>query len=855
MMGRNSSATAIRATCRLGLAGVNLFGAILLTFSAANAGESGTSLRNETDAGQVTQEVISTRTKYKKAELARRADALNELTAAAIGRHDVLAKLLKKDPQAFLRHVLPSNFREGLPAGVRDHIEEQIEEEGILEVLHEDRNDGDRYHYSLKSPRGKLSLHFAKHPPGLHTGTKVRVKGVRLGQALALGSGQTDVQALQASLPETFGPQRVAVFLVNFEDLPIQPYSPDFARDIIFTTASDFSKENSYQQTWLAGDVFGWFTIPLSSTACDYMAIADQARAAAAAAGVVLSAYNRYVFAFPKNACAWWGLSSIGGSPSYSWVNGGLQLQVVAHELGHGFGLYHSHARECGYSTLGSGCSNLEYGDTLDSMGGARGHYNAFQKERLGWLNGGATPPITTVEAGGQYLIDAYESLGSNPKALKILKSTDPTSGAKTWYYVEYRQPSGFDGFLAGNYNIKNGVVVHTGVESNGNSSYLLDLTPTTDSWLDPALTVGQSYPDDQAGLTLSLAWVNNNSAAVNVGFGNQTCVQAAPTVSVAPSISPMVAAGTPVTYTVTVTNNDNAACGPATFGLTTSLLPGWTTAFAPSSLSLSPGATMSTAWQVGSSVTAADGMYVFSATATNGINAAMSGSASVTEVIASVCTHTLPTLSLSPSQGQTVPAGTVVAYRVTVTNNDEAGCESSTFDLGATLLSGWSATFGLPALSLSPGSSAATTVQIDSPDSAAYGSYWIGITATNHANAALNAWASVNYSVGSNAVALTVATDQAVYTRNDTVRFTATAGTNGSSSRPKVKITVFRPNGNVYDRVNANRDTGLANMHLDGNLPVGQYTVQADLTFDGSPGIVATATTIFTVGLQAIRQ
>jgi len=70
---------------------------------------------------------------------------------------------------------------------------------------------------------------------------------------------------------------------------------------------------------------------------------------------------------------------------------------------------------------------------------------------------------------------------------LQILKSIDPNTGKKTWYYVDSRQAIGFDSFLSSNGNVPQGVVVHTGSESSGNSSYLLDMTPTSPSSLfDP---------------------------------------------------------------------------------------------------------------------------------------------------------------------------------------------------------------------------------------------------------------------------------------------------------------------------------------------------------------------------------
>ena len=170
--------------------------------------------------------------------------------------------------------------------------------------------------------------------------------------------------------------------------------------------------------------------------------LATQARQAAQTAGTNVSSYSRFVYAFPSvAACGWSGLGTVGGNPSGAWINGGFQGGVVAHEVGHNFGLYHSHAMDCGTQVIGGSCSSIEYGDTLDTMGSAvpPKHFNAAQKERLGWLNYGTSPPITTVQADGVYTIDPLEPMGTAPKALKVR-----TPGGD-WYYIEYRQPIGFD--------------------------------------------------------------------------------------------------------------------------------------------------------------------------------------------------------------------------------------------------------------------------------------------------------------------------------------------------------------------------------------------------------------------------
>ena len=420
---------------------------------------------------------------------------------------------------------------------------QRVQLEGELEIIHQDFKDGrGSFLYSLKLADGtRIPLHFVKQPPThLLTGDHVRADGQLSGGSLTLYSGSTNVRRTRKTspplppssipVPNTFGAQSTLVILVNFQDDVVEPYTVADAQNMFFVTANNFFMENSYGQTSITGAVVGWYTIPDSIPTCNMSQIATDAQNAAVAAGTNLSNYTRYVYAFPTNsACGWAGSSYVGGNPSQSWINGSsLDIHIIDHELGHAFGLWHSHSLDCGTTaTICSSGTVVEYGDRLDTMGipqTASPDYNAFQKERLGWLNYGASPSIQTVQTSGTYTINPYELGGSGPNALKILKSTDPTTSAKTWYYLEARQAIGFDAFLTNSIyytqNETTGVLIHIGTDGNGNTGDLLDMTPatpTSSGWFDPSLVVGQSFQDSTAGVTITPTAVSSTGATVQI--------------------------------------------------------------------------------------------------------------------------------------------------------------------------------------------------------------------------------------------------------------------------------------------------------------------------------------------------
>src|SRR6266496_416481 len=240
---------------------------------------------------------------------------------------------------------------------------QQVQLDGELEIIHQDFKDGHgRFVYSLKQADGtRVPLQFVKHPPThVLTGGHVHAQGQFSRGSLTLYSGSSVTKTTTSAngktpptptssipVPNTFGAQSVLVILVNFQDSAVEPYTVADAQNVFFGTLNDFILENSYQQTSITGNVVGWYTIPDSVATCDIAQIASDAQNAATAAGINLSSYNRYVYAFPlDSACSFGGASDVGGNPSQSWINGTtgpggttLGIGVINHELGHALGL------------------------------------------------------------------------------------------------------------------------------------------------------------------------------------------------------------------------------------------------------------------------------------------------------------------------------------------------------------------------------------------------------------------------------------------------------------------------------------------------------------------------------------
>lgn len=362
-------------------------------------------------------------------------------------------------------------------------------------------SDRPRRRALLRTAEGVVELPLGLAlPAGATTGATVSVGAGSGCSLVATGSGvsATAVGTRNPALPSPLGARRVALVLVDLEDVAHDPGDAGLAAAALAAT-SDFFRECSYGRASLDGTVLGPVRIAASSSGNDLDAIASQALAAA---GVDASAWDHLVFALPRiPAVSWWGLGTIGGAPSRAWVNGSLAVQVLAHELGHGFGLDHSHG------------PSGEYGDTADVMGQSVGELSAFQKERLGWLGAAGAPSIATVAQSGVYRLDAYETeVGTKALAVSL--------GAGAGYlYVEARGALGADQGLA-----LAGPILHVARADDGDSSFLVAAGSG-----GIALAPGEEYVDPVSGVRVRTDAVDAAGATLTVSLPSSPASGPAP--------------------------------------------------------------------------------------------------------------------------------------------------------------------------------------------------------------------------------------------------------------------------------------------------------------------------------------
>lgn len=212
------------------------------------------------------------------------------------------------------------------------------------------------------------------------------------------------------------GQQRILVALVTWGP---QPFQRDDVRGIVFDQVDAFYRSMSYGKVSLTGTVTPWLQAFGMPVACNLPLVKSEGTAAAVAAGYDPAKYDRVIFLHPEQNCPWSGVTQA----ATVYLNGAVTTYLVAHELGHSFGLGHSNLTDCKHH----GCGALEYGDPYDTMGVGTGDFSAKAKYDFGWLTNVARPT-----KNGTFVLAPIERKSPLPQAFVVTTANDQ-------YWIEYR--------------------------------------------------------------------------------------------------------------------------------------------------------------------------------------------------------------------------------------------------------------------------------------------------------------------------------------------------------------------------------------------------------------------------------
>ncbi|HSS38917.1 MAG TPA: MYXO-CTERM sorting domain-containing protein [Polyangia bacterium] len=440
--------------------------------------------------------------------------------------------------------------------------------------------------HAVRTPDGReVRLDFDT-PPGVATGTQVRIHGEPVGanqigdrlhvrafdvlprHAIGAAVGEPDTYAAPAT--DTY-----ALVLVDLgKGVNVTTASGQttlFAGGPTDKSFANYYKEVSYGKYQVTGDVIGPF--PYTMTDCNTNSTNGTTGMYKAIEPMITGTYNHLIYYFNETSlCQFGGLGeegSVSRPAKRTWMNGSLTCVVLMQEPGHNLGLMHANTIKCGTSSFstnpGSSCTITEYGSGMSTMGGGCKQFNAYERWYMQWLSGcnGVRVPAT-----GTFNLQPLETNCSDGSGIQVLQVpfpatltvSDPqstgTAVSLNNYYVELRTAGGvFDTYSTSTRGtVFSGPTVFVYVSDNvhppsttatgrGQTSVwteLLNMSPSGTAYTG-LTAAGQSFVDPAGGPTIKLESISATGASVSVtypngGTGSPTCIDGTPLAAPGPS-------------------------------------------------------------------------------------------------------------------------------------------------------------------------------------------------------------------------------------------------------------------------------------------------------------------------------
>jgi hypothetical protein len=368
--------------------------------------------------------------------------------------------------------------------------------EGILRAMLVEPNDGSAYYeYLLDTGSEFIKLNSTPELPTDHSldgrfaeveGDEITVRPESESESeLNLAKAAKPFAPISAWIRPARGNYKIAYIRVNVGSLNVKS-SDERIRTAVANATAAIQQSSGGVLNWSLLGSIGSISVPADLTQCKYWewltAARQEAQRQALASDVKIVAIVPMV-----RSCSFSGMS---GNPLLAIE---ADPGVIAHELGHGFGLGHA------ATLLGNAVS--EYGDSSDVMGrGPAGRLNVPHSYALGWV---AKEDLHQANVSGLYTIALSETQNAETDDARILRVAfnKEDNAHDDYFLVSYR----------GLESTTPRVEVHQGGSAFGS---FYGISTTLLAWV---ASEGSPYVNTQKGLKIEVVSRTSRSVSIRV--------------------------------------------------------------------------------------------------------------------------------------------------------------------------------------------------------------------------------------------------------------------------------------------------------------------------------------------------